>query len=494
MTGHCHIQLGVIQHSKGNSALKRLAYQGCGSCYDGKRHRDYSGFAGYHLGKAILLPPGAPDEYADECTFVMAVGLREVRANAQAGRTIDFSLPRAVSDELLLLVAAFAMANFVGQGMAVRIDIECPPASDDDRNPHCHAYLAQRYLDTDGFGKKGREWNQQFLRDGGRHVRAAVAARVTLACSLLGIAAYMDPRRNEARGLGPPEERIPAPVWRMHDGLTYVAPIEDLKLKRREKKLAEATSGLSKQANENSMPVVVRSAVTSGSLSDNERRRRINLVGTLVHQAGGEARDSAVEGRVEITSAIGGCMTFDGEIFSIEGTANSAYAGLIVELARALDWPALVVEGDTGSADRIIVAGIPQGMTAINICASDKAIDLIKNNYGHLIPDTIRPLDPRDVVGNGYKAKPESVDQADFVVPRPNSPRTDEDNRLQSGALLLKDDAADYALKGPVNGEVTAFDPHPVELTSGNVEQEELQQRDVLLSDPCMVGDQAFKV
>jgi len=340
MTGHCHIKLGVIQHSKGNSAFGRLAYQGCGYFNDGKRGRDYSRFAGDHLGWAILLPPGAPAEFADECTFVMEVGFREVRANAQAGRTIDFSLPRALPDEFLLPVAAFAMADFVTQGMAVRIDIECPPASYDDRNPHCHAYLAQRHLDADGLGKKGREWNQQFLRNGSRHVRAVVAARVTLACALLGVAAYMDPRPNEARGLGPAEERIPAPIWRMHDRRAYVAPIEDLKAKRREKKQAEAVSGVSKQTSENSMPVIVRSAVDA--LSDKERYQRLNLIGTLVQEAGGEARGSAVEGRVEIAPAIGGSMTFDGETFSIEGTANSAQAGLIDShepwIGRHLSW------------------------------------------------------------------------------------------------------------------------------------------------------------
>lgn len=114
-----------------------------------------------------MLPLGSSAEFADECNFVCAVGFREVRADAQAGRTIDFALPRKIPNELLLPLAAFTMAPFVTEGMATRIDVECPPASDDDRNPHGHTYLSQRYLEAEGFGKKAREWDALFRREGG---------------------------------------------------------------------------------------------------------------------------------------------------------------------------------------------------------------------------------------------------------------------------------------------------------------------------------------
>jgi hypothetical protein len=169
-------------------------------------------FCGRPSGRGDFVAAGASAEFADDCTFVVATGFRETRADAQAGRTVDFSLPRELPNELLLPVAAYAMAAFVEQGMAVRIDIECPPASDNAPNPHAHCYVAQRVLGPDGFGRKGREWNEQFLRNMGRHVRAVIAERVTRACAMLGVAAYVDPRTNEERGLPQPEERIPSKI------------------------------------------------------------------------------------------------------------------------------------------------------------------------------------------------------------------------------------------------------------------------------------------
>jgi hypothetical protein len=427
VSGHCHIKSGIVQQSKGQSALARLAYQASTYFNDGRRHEDYSQFAADRRGTVILLPPGAPAEFADECNFVMAVGFREVRADAQAGRTIDFSLPRALPEEFLLPVAAFAMACFAVQGMAIRIDIECPSASDNDRNPHAHCYLAQRVLEPDGFGRKGREWNQQFLRNLGRHVRAVIAARVTLACALLGVAAYMDPRRNEVRGLPQPEERIPTAIWRMHDRLTYVAPIENLKSERREKKLTEAVSA--RRMETSGMPVVIRSAVCSRHpLSDEERSQRMNFVVPLVQQAEVEVRGSS-PARAEIAlTTRDGSVAFDGETFSLEGTAGPARAQLIVKLAQALDWPALVVEGDTQSTDEIIIAGVLAGMTPINTCASDHALIMIKKNFGHLLADTIRPLDPCSVVDGALAhafatfeaAEPTQVTSSEPKMPDPD--------------------------------------------------------------------------
>ncbi len=266
-----HINSKVIQRSRGGSALQRLA-------------------------------DGADPEFADECNFVMAVAFRETRVNAQEGRAVDFSLPRELPEELLLLsdlhllqqwkvprglfafrgrpprrlglvalpVASFVIAAFVRQDMAVRIDIECPQASDNGRNPHVHAFLAMRVLEPDGFGQKAREWNQQFRYDFGRYFRAVIAARVTLGCALVGVAAHMDPRRNEERGLPQPEQRIPAPLWRMYDRLSYVAPIENLKAERVRKKKKSAETPSAPRMN-TSGTVVVSNAVSGlpghGSIS-----------------------------------------------------------------------------------------------------------------------------------------------------------------------------------------------------------------------------------
>jgi hypothetical protein len=496
MPGHCHIEQGVVQQSKGGSALHRLAYQMCTYFNDGVRHGDYGRFAGDHLGGVILLPPGASAQFADECNFVMAAGFREVRVDAQAGRTIDFSLPRELPNQLLLPVAAFAMAPFVAQGMAVRIDIECPLASDKDGNPHGHAYLAQRYLEAIGFGKKGREWNAQFLRNLGRYVRAVIAARVTLACALLGVAAYMDPRPNEVRGLHPPEERIPAQLWRMHERAIYVAPIEKLKAARQERKVSNANLPGLAETSEAQMPVSVRSAVYSRfPPSDEERQLRINSVLPLAFETQAEARGSSSARAEIVLTTRDGSLVFDGETFTVEGTAGPAQAQLIVKLAGALDWPALVVEGDSASIDKIILAGAPVGITTINTCASDNAVRLIKKRFGNLLADTIRPLDPCNVVHSALKIAAEKVHQTDFDldVPEPK-PARDEENHRQSEApvfdlLMVVDDAS---IAKPEKSDLTDFEPDTRDLGSACAE-EKLQQSGAWLSDLCILGDKASK-
>jgi MobA/MobL family len=401
-----HIELGIVQQSKGHSALHRLAYQTCTYFNDGNRREDFTPFKRQHHGGLVLLPGGAPAEFADECRFVMAVAFREERADAQAGRTLDFALPRGIPRQLWLAAAAFVVAPFAEQGMATRLDVECPPASDGGINPHGHGYFSQRVLEADGFGNKYRPWNQLFLRNMGRHVRALIAGRITLASALVGVGAFVDPRRNKTSELPQPEERIPHQLWRKHERGIFVAPIEKLKAARQEKKAAKVVQPAGgAETGEGPRPVIVMNAVSRRQpMSVEQRSRPMNFVVPLVLEAGAEAFGSG-SARDEIALLTrDGSMTFDGETFTTYGTVGAAQARLIVQLAQALDWPAMVVEGDARSADEIIVAGAPMGITAINRCASESAIRLIQSNYGHLLADTIRPLDPLSVAVNALEA------------------------------------------------------------------------------------------
>ena len=141
-----HIYASVIQRSARRSALGRLAYQACTSFENDFRKADYSQFSEHHRGHVILLPEGAPPEFAEMESFLMATAFRETRIDAQEGRAVDFSVPRAVPEALLLPVAAFTMTPFVELVMAAWIDVEYPPASDGELDPHCHVYLSQRVL------------------------------------------------------------------------------------------------------------------------------------------------------------------------------------------------------------------------------------------------------------------------------------------------------------------------------------------------------------
>jgi hypothetical protein len=73
----------------------------------------------------------------------------------------------------------------------------------------------------------------------------------------------------------------------------------------------------------------------------------------------------------------GTAVVFDRVAFQMGLGGSADDAALIVTLARSLDWPALVVDGDAQLADLIIVAGASDGLTAVNRRASHAATALI---------------------------------------------------------------------------------------------------------------------
>ena len=396
--GHCHINGDVLQRSAGQSAIDQLGYQMCTAAAG----TDYTRFAGDHVAGAILLPKGSNPEFADDFNFIRAACFREKRKDAQEGRTITFSLPREIPNKFLMVVAAYVMAHFVQQGMAVRIDIECPPASDGDRNPHAHCFLAMRFLEAEGFGRKGREWNAQFRSSQGRDYRAIIAARITVACALLGIGAVADPRSNAEKGLAEPEERFLTSHWRMAEH-SYVPGIEELKARRRKRKSIEMDFVPTVPA---TGIVTIESAVSSRSPATSKRaptsnkkrvQRRLSAL-QMAREMGARTRESG--GKIELATEDGN-IVFDGETFTLADIAGPSQAKLVVTLAKKLGWPALVVEGDAQSKDEFFLAGVPETLVPINTCASEYALALINSRLRHLLADAIVPLDPLSRVDTG---------------------------------------------------------------------------------------------
>jgi hypothetical protein len=318
-------------------------------------------------------------------------------------------------------------------------------ASDKGHNPHAHVYLAQRTLEDDGQGEKVPEWNALFLRNLGRYARAVISERVTRACALLGVAAHMDPRRKSERGLAEPEPRIPTKLWRKHERGIYVAAIEELLAARQ----AKAALPMRGAVSERPARTTVGNAVSSHRLpADKERQSRINFVVPLALEAQAEARGADSGRAAMVLTTRDGPVIFDGVTFSVEGTVRRSQAQLIVKLAQALDWPALVVDGDPESIDEVIVAGVPCGLTAINTCASADAIHLIQQKFGHLLADTVRSLDPCNIVCAALNATSQKVNNIDFDLPAPQPKLArDEEIPQPSGTSLFGPDmVVDQAL------------------------------------------------
>lgn len=398
---HCSIHTRVIQPSKGNTAAARFAYQTCSTADDRFGHVDYRCYAPYRVGGCVLLPMGAPAELAEWENFSKAVISRETRRNAQEGRVLDFALPRGVARELLLPLAAFALLPFVELGMAVRLDIECVDASDGEPNPHAHAWLSQRELKQGGFGLKVRPWNTLFRRDGCRHIRALVAARLTLGCAILGVEAYVDPRRNDVRGAGAPELRLTRVLWSMYSEGRHVEAIEQLKASRQPK-------GDRMAAKHAPGPVVASVRITNAAVyyrdDDEEAAELLRRFADAAQEAGYELELASGSPALALS---GTAVAFDGRAFTIADIGSSEDAAIVARFARRLEWPGLVVEGGARLADLIAIAGAAEGVFMINRAPSAEARDRIARAYYSEMKDDIAHHDPLGIAA-GFFANSEA--------------------------------------------------------------------------------------
>lgn len=210
----------------------------------------------------------------------------------------------------------------------------------------------------------------------------------------------------------------------MRDRGIYVPGIEKLVDTRRENKAVKAGRRSGLEFSDKPQSVTVRNAVSRRHPpSDEVRQSRINFVVPLAEEDGAEVRVTKEDKPEIVLTTRDGSVVFDGEILGFDGVAGTERARLIVKLARALDWPAVIVEGDARSTDQIITAGVILGVTAINTCASEDALGLIKKRFGHLLADTVRPLDPLAVVDQLLAAyvPPAKVEPVDTSSAGPQS-------------------------------------------------------------------------
>ena len=99
--------------------------------------------------KEILLPPNAPQEYADRQTLWNAVDAAEDSPSAQTARRLIIALPKELTlEQNTELIRQYCQTTFVDKGMiadiAVHFNHEDPP------NPHAHILLTMRAMDEHG--------------------------------------------------------------------------------------------------------------------------------------------------------------------------------------------------------------------------------------------------------------------------------------------------------------------------------------------------------
>ena len=152
----------VIKRSDGRSAVAAAAYRAGERFVDERLEMsfDYRSRGGVEHTE-IMLPAGAPAEFADRATLWNAVEAAEKRVDAQVAREVQLSLPHELDfEQRRELVREFVQSAFVDKGMIADVAMHAPDTDGDQRNYHAHIMLTTRTVGPDGFGGKERTWNR----------------------------------------------------------------------------------------------------------------------------------------------------------------------------------------------------------------------------------------------------------------------------------------------------------------------------------------------
>jgi len=143
-----HYDIAIVQRSKGKSVVAAAAYQSGQSLFSeyDKKRKSYAEKHGI-VHTEIMLPPNAPQEYADRETLWNAVEKVEKNWNSQLARRFIMALPVELSrEEQIRLMEEYCQKQFVSKGMIADIAIH----DKGDGNPHAHVLLTLRPMDKDG--------------------------------------------------------------------------------------------------------------------------------------------------------------------------------------------------------------------------------------------------------------------------------------------------------------------------------------------------------
>ena len=145
-----HLEIRIVQRSKGKSAVAGAAYQAgekLFSEYDQKwKNYTYKKEVVY---LEIMLPPNAPPEYADRATLWNSAEEVEKQWNSQLARRFVVALPREVPlDMCPQMMQEYCREHFVSKGMCCDFAIHDPDPP--GHNPHCHIMLTMRAIDENG--------------------------------------------------------------------------------------------------------------------------------------------------------------------------------------------------------------------------------------------------------------------------------------------------------------------------------------------------------
>lgn len=146
-----HLEIRIVQRSKGKSAVAGAAYQAgekLFSEYD-QKHKDHRRKQHEVVYTEIMLPTNAPLKYADRATLWNSAEEVEKQWNSQLARRFIVALPREVPLEMCpKMLQEYCREHFVSKGMCCDFAIHDPDPP--GHNSHCHIMLTMRAIDENG--------------------------------------------------------------------------------------------------------------------------------------------------------------------------------------------------------------------------------------------------------------------------------------------------------------------------------------------------------
>lgn len=203
-----HLSVKVISRASGRSAVAASAYRAAERLHDERldRDHDFTNKDGV-VHSEVVLPEGAPPEFADREKLWNAVEAAEKRKDAQLSREVEFAIPRELTkSQGIALARDFVEAEFVDKGMIADLNVHWDMGKDGQAKPHAHVMLTMREVGKDGFGAKVRDWNRTELVE---QWRERWADHVNQRLAELDIDARVDHRSLEAQGIKlEPQDKI----------------------------------------------------------------------------------------------------------------------------------------------------------------------------------------------------------------------------------------------------------------------------------------------
>jgi ATP-dependent exoDNAse (exonuclease V) alpha subunit len=155
------LEVQAIKRIEGRSAVAAAAYRSASRLHDERLEMsfDFTAKGGVAF-TGVMAPKDAPSAFGDRERLWNAAEAADKRLDSRTAREVLISLPHELTDDQRhALVRDFIAQSLVARGMIADYGIHDPDAHGDARNFHAHILVTTRRVGPEGFGLKGRDWD-----------------------------------------------------------------------------------------------------------------------------------------------------------------------------------------------------------------------------------------------------------------------------------------------------------------------------------------------